>query len=167
MSIKTAMKEYLDIKPLITLVVTVVVFAASFGYFSRDYVEEFKEDFKAEISEENRAYLRQFKEEFKDELMGEIKSYLGELEDDQKLPAYITVQFDLLKQLEKLISDPSDVKFTDVEKFLYYCEKDTYFVNKFIPQSDRSRALQIACEKVKEEYDSRYSSVFGSGVNVN
>lgn len=144
MAVKDILKEYIDVKPLVNLVITLAVTAAGVGYFSRDYVDTFKQELKKEI-------------------VVEIKSYLDDSEDARRLPAYVTLQYDLLKQLDKLTQDPDDVKFTDIEKFLYFCEKDTYFINVFIPQSDRSRALELSCIRIKEEYDRKYNFAYGGG----
>lgn len=72
-------------------------------------------------------------------------------------PVYIYIEYDLLKQLEKLANDPTDIKDMDVQKFAEYCDKDEYFKNVWIPNSDNSRGLTIACDKLTALFDDRYS----------
>lgn len=95
----------------------------------------------------------------------QIEKWVDEISEriyaNNSKPAYVTVEFDLLKQLEKLTNDPSDVKFSDIQKFLYFCEKDVYFRDNYIPLSSSSKALEIACVKVVEEYEARYNSAYG------
>lgn len=71
-------------------------------------------------------------------------------------PSYIVIEYDLLKQLEKLSTSPEDVKDMDVQKFSTICDKDVYFTLEYIPNSKNSRGLRIACEKVLELNDQRY-----------
>ena len=141
MSIKEIAKQYIDIKPIIASIVTIVVMSTSVGFFGRDYIDNFKNNLKSEI-------------------VDEIENFILDLESEQKKAVYVIVQYDLLKQLEKLISDPTDIKTTDIDKFLYFCEKDSYFSSVFIPGSNNPRGLQIACLKVQEEYDKRYNQIF-------
>lgn len=71
-------------------------------------------------------------------------------------PAFKMVEFDLMKQMEKLQSDPSDIKFSDIEKFAYFC--DTEFGGVYIPASDNGRALTLACGKITDLYADRFNS---------
>lgn len=72
------------------------------------------------------------------------------------VPAYVIVENDLIKQLEKLATDPDNVKDTDIQKFKYFCNDDPYFTGTWAESSEQSRGIRIACEKVLEAYDKRY-----------
>lgn len=72
-------------------------------------------------------------------------------------PMYTYVEYDLIKQLEKLSKDPEDLKTSDINKFAYFCDKDSYFVDEYLPQSNNSRLLSIACDRVLDLYDKNYS----------
>lgn len=68
-------------------------------------------------------------------------------------PTYVIVKFDLLKQLEKLQTDPEDIKRQDVLKFTVFC--DGYFLTDFVPRQsaiDR-RNIEVACDKIINLYN--------------
>lgn len=125
--LKKVIEDFMDLKSLVKLVVGVAIVSSVTAYVSRDYVEEIKSDLVKEISE------------------------------SINKPAYVIVEYDLLKQLEKLVKDPDDIKFTDVRKFVEFCDKDPYFRNVYLPKSKESRALEIACDKISEKFDEAYT----------
>lgn len=68
-------------------------------------------------------------------------------------PTHTLVKHGLLKQLEKLIKDPEDIKRQDVEMYTAFC--DGYFGKVYIPSQDSltARGLRIACAKIVELYN--------------
>lgn len=67
-------------------------------------------------------------------------------------PAYKIVEYDLLKQLEKLQNDPVDIKRQDIIKFTDFC--DGYFGTVYITMRPTliERDLKIACSKIIQIY---------------
>ena len=66
---------------------------------------------------------------------------------------YKIVQYDLLKQLEKMAVDPTDIKRQDIVKFTDFC--GGYFGREYIPSQSNliSRDLERACGMVMSRYD--------------
>lgn len=66
---------------------------------------------------------------------------------------YKIVKYDLLKQLEKIKDDPTDIKKLDVAKFTDFC--GSYFGEKYVPSQDSltARDLDRACSIVIARYD--------------
>ena len=66
---------------------------------------------------------------------------------------YRYVEFDLMKQGEKLAKDPADMKQTDLLKFQYYC--NSYFGEKFKLELEADRQIVITklCKIVDSEYN--------------
>lgn len=70
--------------------------------------------------------------------------------------SYKSFEAGLLKQLEKLSKDPDDVKDMDVLFYSRVCEKDDYFNLQYMPSSENSVGLRIACKQIMELNEERY-----------
>ncbi len=147
MSIKKTLQEYLELKPLIYIAILLL----GLGYLGRDYVEDIQSNITNDTIKAIQPQLEKLQQSVEDRNKAVYNA------------AYKGIKWDLIKQLEKLATDPSDIKFTDIQKFSDYCTKDAYFRNIYIPEQSDSRALELGCLKVEAIYDERYNSVFGGG----
>lgn len=77
--------------------------------------------------------------------------------ESARQPFYLSQEYSLKKQLEKLEKDPADLKVTDIE-FLYILCQDE-FGTKYIPSlpANRKSIAQRACTKIGDMYTSRSS----------
>jgi hypothetical protein len=68
-------------------------------------------------------------------------------------PAYKIVEYDLLKQLEKLQNYPGDIKRQDIIKFTDFC--DGYFGQVYVTLRPTliERDLKIACSRIIQLYN--------------
>lgn len=81
-----------------------------------------------------------------------VEEVTGQIYEEVTAPAYDILKFDLLKQLEKLQSDPSDIKRQDILKFTQFCEG--YFGRVYVPAQGplEARNLALACDKIISMY---------------
>ena len=79
----------------------------------------------------------------------------GDIIYESRAPYYLDKEYSLRKQLEKLESDPSDLKTTDVELVYMICSSE--FGLKYIPSLPANRKINAekACEKMSNLYISR------------
>lgn len=140
MPIRDAINRVMDVKSLIGGVVGVIM-TLSVGY---TYIETQLETWSEKFTDK---FYQSFTERVKQD--DEVYEHFTKL-------SYDITKFGLMKQLEKLSNDPEDIKDMDLLFYAGVCDKNIYFNIEYIPNSEYSRGLRIACSKILELNDQRY-----------
>lgn len=74
---------------------------------------------------------------------------------EARQPFYLTTEYALAKQLEKLEKDPADLKTTDIELYSILCHED--FGAEYVPTLPANRRLDAeeTCKQLTDMYTSR------------
>lgn len=135
------LKNLVDLKSLVGTVVGILITLATCYTYIDNQVEQWSEKFTDKMYEDLSTKLRQ------DSVVYEYFTGLS----------YEMFEYGLLKQLEKVGNDPDDIKDMDLLLYSSVCDKNIYFNLQYIPESNNSRGLRIACEEILELSDKRYN----------
>lgn len=88
-----------------------------------------------------------------------IDTGFGSMKEDlimeARAPFYLSIEYSLAKQNEKLEKDPGDIKSADIELLAMLCQDD--FGVKYVPDLPPNRKMDAVqtCEKLTALYKSR------------
>lgn len=140
MALKDTASKFMDLKSIVSAVVGIVMtLGASFTYIDSQ-IDEWSSNLTDRMYSQLSVKLRE------DIKMYEYFSGLS----------YEITKYGLMKQLEKIANDPADIKDMDLLFYASVCDKDLYFNLEYMPKSEYSRGLRIACQKILEINDERY-----------
>lgn len=74
---------------------------------------------------------------------------------EARQPTYLMLEYQILKQREKLNTNPDDLKITDIEHLAIQCNDD--FGTRYVPELPHNRRVNVlsVCDEISNLYASR------------